>query len=70
MARFITGDNSGWFCEDRKVEEIVVNNLLNAFPNNAQSILQELKWSPLGGNYFFVRWGMYVGVEPDGYIHS
>lgn len=71
MARFITGDNGGWFCEDRKVEDIVIQKLTETFPNNIQTILQEMKYSVCGGNYYFYMCDIYVGVEPsDGYIHS
>lgn len=36
----------------------------------ADSIIQSLRWH--GGDEFwsFVRWGMFVGVERDGYVHS
>ncbi len=50
------------------VPDVVVNAIRNAFPNNADDILKELRWSM--DHFSFTRWGMYVGVECDGYIHS
>lgn len=40
------------------------------WPNEALEILQSLQYDSLNGCYYFIRWGMYVGVETDGYIHT
>ena len=29
-----------------------------------------LRWDGLLGCWTFTRWGMLIGVEPDGYVHS
>lgn len=41
-----------------------------AFPKEAFEILKTLHWNGMGGHFYFQRWGMYVGVETDGYIHT
>ena len=53
-----------------RVEEIkvVCAAIQKAFPAEAYKILPTLRGG--GDHYSFVRWGMYVGVEPDGYIHT
>lgn len=33
-------------------------------------ILAQVQWDHLNGCYYFNRWGMYVGVERDGHIHT
>ncbi len=52
------------------VEEIqrVCKAVEVAFPDQAKSIFPTMR----GGSdhYSFLRWGMYVGVEADGYIHT
>jgi hypothetical protein len=55
---------------DRIVEQVVIESIGSSFPTNADSILQDLKWSSINGCYYFERWGMWVGCEVDGYIHS
>jgi hypothetical protein len=54
---------------DKEVEEVVIQAITNSFRDH-QKILAELKWSPIDGCYFFHLYGMFVGVEVDGYIHS
>jgi hypothetical protein len=49
---------------------IVLENVINAFPNEATRILRELRYSALSDYWSFNLCGMYVGVERDGYIHS
>jgi hypothetical protein len=41
-----------------------------AYPDQAGEIISSLEWDGLNGNFYFWRWGMYVGVELDGYIHT
>ena len=50
------------------VSTLVVESICNAFPKDPESILASLRWS--GDHFSFIRWGMYIGVELDGYIHS
>lgn len=39
-----------------------------AWPDQAHDILRQIRRA--SDHYFFNRWGMYVGVEDDGYIHT
>lgn len=50
---------------------VVMREIRRCFPDQADDILRALRWQ--GGfdpMWSFVRWGHYVGVELDGYIHS
>lgn len=38
--------------------------------DSPKALLAQLKFDPLMGCYFFVRAGMYHGVELDGHIHT
>lgn len=46
----------------------VINAVLKAWPDQATEILASIKHNY--DHYFFERWGMYVGIEYDGYIHT
>jgi hypothetical protein len=50
------------------IPDKVSEAIKQAFPKDANEILDSLRWS--GDHFSFNRWGMYVGVELDGYIHS
>ena len=52
------------------MKAIVDEAIRKAFPKDAEEIIKEVRWDALQGCYFFNRWGMYVGIEPDGYIHT
>ena len=52
----------------RGVHGAVVDTILRAWPDQAVEILGELRNA--GDHWYFSRWGMYVGVEYDGYIHT
>jgi hypothetical protein len=58
----------------RIITDVVIKALKAAFPSDTHSIrnniLNDVKWDSLNGCYYFQRWGMYVGVEEDGYIHT
>ena len=54
----------------RVITDVVIKAVREAFPKDAISILHDVKWDGLNGCYFFERWGMYVGIEKDGYIHT
>lgn len=71
MATKIEKDgNTTYLCGERQVEQVVVDNITSSF-KDAEGILADLKWDSLNKNYYFNRWGMYIGIEPnDGYIHS
>jgi hypothetical protein len=53
-----------------KPTQVVVEAVTKAFPKEASDILAELKYDNIMKCWFFVRWGMFVGVEENGYIHS
>lgn len=52
------------------ISDVVIAAVKKAFPDQADLILAETKWDSLNGCYYFIRWGMFVGIEEDGYIHS
>jgi hypothetical protein len=53
--------------EERAIAEKAIRE---AFPKDADTIIAELRWFPLEGCFGFSRWGMFVGIERDGYIHT
>jgi hypothetical protein len=46
----------------------VVNAIIRRWPDEAAEILPQVKHAR--DHYFFNRWGMYIGIEYDGYIHT
>jgi len=48
----------------------VLESIINSFPENCEAILKELLYHPGDDYWSFVRWGIFVGIERDGYIHS
>jgi len=46
----------------------VVDAIRKAFPDQADEILAQLRLNR--DHWYFQRWGMYVGVEFDGHIHT
>ena len=52
------------------IPRAVLDSILKSYPDQAVEILQDLHHSHTNDCYFFHRWGMYVGVEYDGYIHT
>jgi hypothetical protein len=49
----------------------VLDAVFEAFPRDAEAILRDLRFHGGIDRYWsFMRWSMFVGVEPDGYIHS
>lgn len=58
--------------EGRKPEpgELVVRGIMDSCFQDPESILAELEYDCLNRNWYFYRYGTYVGVEHDGYIHS
>jgi len=57
---------------DWKLEPLpeVVEAIKNAFPKDADDILKSLRYHAGDNFWSFNRWGMFVGVEQDGFIHS
>lgn len=58
----------------RPLPDVVVEAIKKAFPDHTKdytnNLLHEVKWDHLNRCFFFVKWGMYVGVEEDGHIHT
>lgn len=52
----------------RVIPDTVSESIKKSFPDQASDILANLRWSY--DHFSFNRWGMYVGVELDGYIHT
>lgn len=50
--------------------EVVVKSIKEQYPQEADSILEELKYDSIMGCWCFILNGMFLGVEKDGYIHS
>ena len=50
--------------------DVVKKAIREAFPKDAEEIIAELRWHFGDGFWSFHRWGMFVGVELDGYIHT
>lgn len=48
----------------------VVESIVRAFPKDAAVIIRELRFHGFDRFWSFERWGMFVGVELDGYIHT
>ena len=55
-------------CAEDMVPMAVIKAIIKAWPDQALEIIGELRFA--GDHYSFTRWGMYVGVEYDGYIHT
>lgn len=53
------------------IPEPVKNAIRDAWPDKADEIIASLRHHKGFDEYYsFVRWGMFVGVELDGYIHT
>lgn len=52
------------------IPPVVRDKLRIAFPDEIEEILKTLRWSHTNGCFYFIRWGLFVGVETDGFIHS
>lgn len=55
---------------DDAIPRKVIQAILQAWPNEAVEILKELQHNHFGGHYYIHRYGMYIGIEYDGYIHT
>lgn len=44
--------------------------LFKAFPYDLDDILKSIRYSSINGCHYFKRWGMWIGIEDDGYIHT
>lgn len=50
--------------------EVAINSVRARYPKEADEILPTVRYDCCNGCWFFERWGMYVGIEKDGYIHT
>lgn len=50
------------------VPSAVIEAIKKAWPDQADDIFEQMHDN--GDYFYFTRWGMYVGVEYDGYIHT
>jgi hypothetical protein len=50
------------------IPDVVSASIRERFADDADAILNSLRWS--GDHFAFNKWGMYVGVELDGHIHT
>lgn len=50
------------------IPNTVIESIKKSFSDQYTEILKQLKWNR--DHFYFERWGMYVGVELDGYIHT
>jgi hypothetical protein len=62
---YLVKDDARYF---RIISDVCIAAIKKAWPDQAMDILKDVKHSR--DHYFFVRWGMYVGVEYDGHIHT
>lgn len=44
--------------------------LQSAFPDQWEKVLKDMRWSSIDGCWYYDLYGMTVGIETDGYIHS
>ncbi len=49
---------------------VAMREIRRCFPDQADEIIQSLRWHGFDRLWSFVRWGHFVGVELDGHIHS
>jgi len=42
----------------------------NGFPHDWERIFRDMKWDSGDGFWWIMYRGIFVGIEPDGYIHS
>lgn len=54
----------------KPISEVARKAVEQAFPKDAEDILKGVRWDSLYGCWTFNRWGMLVGIEEDGTIHS
>lgn len=50
--------------------QTVIDSIKKSFPKDAMEILDSLRFDHIMKCFYFTRWGMFVGVELDGFIHS
>ena len=53
---------------DEVIPYAIVRAVIEKWPDQAVEILKDIR--PARDHWYFHRWGMYVGVEYDGYIHT
>ena len=48
----------------------VIDAIMKRYPDKCDEILKELKFDSIMGCFYFIRDGVFFGVEKDGYIHT
>jgi hypothetical protein len=48
----------------------VIESIKKSFPNESDNIINNMIFHIRDNFWSFVRYGMFIGVEQDGYIHS
>lgn len=75
--RGLIGPGKGWSVTPLPAEsewpegalpKVIVDAILKRWPDQAGEILPTVRQAY--DHYYFERWGMYVGIEYDGYIHT
>lgn len=56
-------------CERWELPQKAAESLMKAWPDQVDAIMKDIR-QYAGGFYGFNRWNMFVGVEPDGHIHT
>lgn len=52
----------------RVISDICIEAVKRSFPNNIMEILPTIRRSR--DHWYFNKWGMYIGIEDDGHVHS
>ena len=50
--------------------ETVRQAVWDAWPQEGAAILREMTWDGLNGCWMIERYGISIGIETDGYVHS
>ena len=50
--------------------QTVADAIDRAFPDDSADVLREMRWDGICGCWMIEKWGMWIGIETDGYVHS
>ena len=50
--------------------QVVIESIRKSFPQQAEEILSDLKYDSIMKCWYFVRNGIFTGIESCGYIHQ
>ena len=57
-------------CMEEPDRDSVLAAVKQAFPYDWEDVFERMQWSYIDGNWCIDYKGIFVGIEPDGYIHS